>query len=127
MRTRDVARVMAAGRVAIGAALLVAPRLSLGMWIGRAAAAGPVAAPARALGIREVALGTMALHVVDEPDVGAGLLRTLALCDGVDLLATLALRGALPPAGRALIVAMAGAGVAGQLWAASQLDAASVT
>jgi hypothetical protein len=115
---------MAAGRVAIGAALLVAPRLSLGLWIGRDAAAGPVAAPARALGIREVALGTMALHVVDEPDVGAGLLRTLALCDGVDLLATLAQRGTLPPAGRALIAAMAGAGVAGQLWAASRLDAA---
>ena len=126
MRTRDVARVMAAGRVAIGAALLVAPRLSLGMWIGRDAAVGSVAAPARALGVREVALGTMALHVVDEPDVGPGLLRTLALCDGVDLLATLALRGTLPPAGRALIVAMAGAGVAGQLWAASQLDAGNV-
>ena len=126
MRTRDVARVMAAGRVAIGAALLVAPRLSLGMWIGRDAAAGSVAAPARALGIREVALGTMALHVVDEPDVGSGLLRTLALCDGVDLLATLALRGTLPPAGRALIVAMASAGVVGQLWAASRLDAGNV-
>jgi hypothetical protein len=115
---------MAAGRVAIGAALLLAPRLSLGMWIGRDAAAGAVAAPARALGIREVALGPMALHVIEEPGVGAGLLRTLALCDGVDLLATLALRGTLPPAGRALIVAMAGAGVAGQLWAAAQLDAA---
>jgi hypothetical protein len=117
---------MAAGRVAIGAALLVAPRLSLGMWIGRDAAAGGVAAPARALGIREVALGTMALHVVDEPGVGAGLLRTLAVCDGVDLLATLALRGALPPAGRAFIVALAGAGAAGQLWATAQLDAGNV-
>jgi hypothetical protein len=115
---------MAVGRVAIGAGLLVAPRLSLGMWIGREAAAGAVAAPGRALGIREVALGTMALHVVDEPDVGAGLLRTLALCDGVDLLATLALRRTLPPAGRALIVAMAGAAAGGQLWAAAQLDAA---
>jgi hypothetical protein len=71
-----------------------------------------------------VALGTMALHVVDEPDVGAGLLRTLAVCDGVDLLATLALGRTLPPAGRALIVAMAGTAAAGQLWAASQLDAA---
>ncbi len=127
MRARDVARVMAAGRVAIGAALLVAPRLTLGMWIGRDAAAGSVSAPARALGIREVMLGTMALHVVDEPGVGAGLLRTLAACDAVDLFATLAPRGALPPAGRALIVALAGAGAAGQLWAAAQLDAGRLT
>jgi len=121
---RDLARVLAAGRVAIGVGLLVAPRLSLGMWIGRDAAGGAVGAAARALGIREVVLGTMAVHVVDEPGVGAGLLRTLAACDGVDLLATLAARRSLPPAGRRLVVAMAGVGAAGQLWVAAQLDAA---
>ena len=125
MTARDLARVLAAGRVAIGVGLLVAPRLSLGMWIGRDAAAGSVSAPARALGIREVALGTMALHVVDEPDVGAGLLRTLAACDAVDLLATLAVRRSLSPIGVATIAAMAVPAAAGQLWAAAQLDAAS--
>jgi hypothetical protein len=125
LAARELARVLSAGRLAIGVGLLVAPRLSLGMWIGRDAAAGSVSAPARALGIREVALGTMALHVVDEPGVGAGLLRTLAVCDGVDLLATLAARRSLPPAGVLLIAALAGAGAAGQLWVAAQLDAAA--
>ena len=126
MRARDAARLLAAGRVAIGAALLVAPRLSLGVWIGRDAAAGAVSAPARALGIREVMLGTMALHVVDEPDVGSGLLRTLAVCDAVDLLATVAVRRSLPPAGIATIAAMAATAAAGQLWAAARLDARDV-
>ena len=126
MRARDAARLLAAGRVAIGAALLVAPRLSLGVWIGRDAAAGAVSAPARALGIREVMLGTMALHVVDEPDVGSGLLRTLAVCDAVDLLATVAVRRSLPPAGVATIAAMAATAAAGQLWAAARLDARDV-
>jgi hypothetical protein len=124
VRAREAARLLAAGRVAIGAGLLVAPRLSLGMWIGRDAAAGAVSAPARALGIREVMLGTMALHVVDEPGVGSGLLRTLAVCDAVDLLATVAVRRSLPPAGVATIAAMAATAAAGQLWAAGQLDAA---
>ena len=125
MAARDVARALAAGRVAIGAGLLVAPRLSLGVWIGREAAAGAVAAPARALGIREVVLGGLALHVVDRPAVAARMLRTLALCDAVDLLATLAARRSLPPQGRALVIAMAGAAAAGQLWAAAQLLAAT--
>lgn len=125
MSARDLARVMAAGRVAIGAGLLVAPRLSLGMWIGRTAADGATAPVARALGVREVVLGAMALHTVDRPQVAARWLRALAVCDAVDFAATLAARRSLPPYGRVLIAAMAGAGAGGQLWAAAQLDAAA--
>ena len=125
MSSRDLARVFAAGRIAIGAALLVAPRLSLGLWIGRDAAAGAVSAPARALGIREVVLGGLALHVVERPRVGARMLRALAICDGVDLLATLAVRRSLSPAAVATISAMALPAAAGQLWAAAQLDDAA--
>ena len=98
MAARDVARALAAGRVAIGAALLVVPRLSHGGWIGREAAAGAVAAPARALGIREVVLGGLALHVVDRPRVAGRMLRALAVCDAVDRLATVAARRSLSPA-----------------------------
>ena len=124
MAARDVARALAAGRVAIGAGLLVAPRLSLGVWIGRAAAAGAVAAPARALGIREVVLGGLTLHVVDRPRVAGRMLRALAVCDAVDLLATVAARRSLSPVAVAAISAMALPAAAGQLWAAAQLDAA---
>lgn len=123
MSARDLARVLAAGRVAIGLGLLVAPRLSLSMWIGRDAAAGPMSAPARALGIREVVLGGLALHVVDRPRVAARMLRALAVCDGVDLLATLAVRRSLSPVAVAAIGAMALPAAGGQLWAAAQLDA----
>jgi hypothetical protein len=117
---RDVARVLAAGRVAIGLGLLAAPRLSLGLWIGRDA--GVASAPVgRALGIREVVLGAMALHTLDRPQVARRWLRTLAVCDAVDVVATLAARPALPLHGRTLIGAMASAGTAGQLWAAARL------
>jgi hypothetical protein len=125
MSPRDLARILAAGRIAIGAALLAAPRPAVGMWIGRDAAAATVAPLGRALGAREVVLGAIALHTLDRPQVGPRWLRTLAACDAVDLAATLAARRALPAFGRALVVAMAGAGVAGQLWAARALAAAA--
>ena len=125
MAPRDLARVLAGGRVAIGAALLVAPRLSLAVWLGRDAAAGAVSAPARALGIREIVLGGLALHVADRPRVAARMLRALAVCDAVDVLATLAVRRSLPPASAAAISAMALPAAAGQLWIAAQLDAAA--
>jgi hypothetical protein len=123
MSARELARVLAAGRLAIGAGLLAAPRLSLGMWLGRDAVAPAIAPVGRALGVREVVLGAMALHVVDRPRVGARLLLALSVCDAVDLLATVAAGRALPAPGRVLIVAMAGAGAAGQTWAASRLGA----
>jgi len=124
--SRDVGRILAAGRIAIGAALLAAPRLTIGMWIGREAAAGGVAAVSRALGVREVVLGAMLLHTLDRPQVGRRWLQTLSICDVVDLAATLAARRALPSHGRVLIVAMASAGAAGQLWAARDLAAAQL-
>jgi hypothetical protein len=125
MTPRDLARACAAGRIAIGAGLLAAPRLSLGMWIGREAAPPAVAAVGRALGIREIVLGAMLLHTIDRPRVGARWLRAVAACDGVDFAATLAAGRALPRFGRPLIVAMAGAAMAGQLWAARELAAGS--
>ncbi|HVF78129.1 MAG TPA: hypothetical protein VNA28_07510, partial [Solirubrobacteraceae bacterium] len=81
---------LAAGRIAIGVGLLAAPRLSLGMWIGRDASAAAIAPVGRALGVREVVLGAMLLHTIDRPQVSARWLRALAVCDGVDLVATLA-------------------------------------
>ena len=125
MSPRDAARVLAAGRIAIGAGLLAAPRLTLGMWLGRSAADRAVAPVGRALGAREVLLGAMALHTLDRPQVAARWLRMLAACDAVDLAATLAAGRALPAPGRVLVAAMAGAGAGGQLWAAQELQSAA--
>jgi hypothetical protein len=120
---RDVARVLAAGRIAIGAGLLAAPRLTIGMWIGRDAVDRAVAPVGRALGVREVVLGAMLLHTLDRPQVGARWLRALAACDAVDLAATLAARRALPRTSM-LVALLALTGSAGQLWAAGELGRA---
>jgi hypothetical protein len=121
MSARDLARVLAGARLLIGAGLLAAPRLSLGMWLGRDTATPSLAPVGRALGVREVVLGAMALHTLDRPEVARRWLRTLAAIDAVDLAATLAAGRALPAPGRVLIAAMAGTGAAGQAWAAAQL------
>ena len=123
MSPRDAARVLGTGRIAIGAGLLAAPRLTLGMWLGRRAADRAVAPVGRALGVREIVLGGMLLHTLDRPQVGARWLRMLAICETVDLVATLMAGRALPTAGRALVVALAGGGAAGELGAASEIAA----
>jgi hypothetical protein len=121
---RDVARILAAGRVAIGLGLLTAPQRSLGIWLGRRRADRAVAAVGRARGARAVVLGAILLHTLDRPQIAVRWMRTLAACDAADLGATLAAGRALPPVGRALIAAMASAGTAGHLWAAGRLAAA---
>ena len=57
---RDAARVYGAGRVAIGAALVVAPRLLGRIWLGAPAATPAGAVALRALGVRDVVLGGIA-------------------------------------------------------------------
>ena len=57
MSARDAARAIAAGRVAAGAAFLVAPALTGRGWIGEDAERPGVQAIFRALGIRDLILG----------------------------------------------------------------------
>jgi hypothetical protein len=125
VRARDVARGLAVCRIAIGAGLLAAPRPITSMWLGRDAATPAVAPLGRALGVREVVLGAMALRVLDRPEVARRWLRALSVCDVVDLAATVAARRALPAPGVLLVGALASAGAAGQLWAARLAGAAA--
>jgi hypothetical protein len=105
--------------MAIGAGLVLAPRLSTAPWLGADAGRPSVAVLARALGVRDLVLGGIALHTMDRPEVGPRWLRTLAAVDGVDLAATLAARRALPAPGVALVAAMASGAAVAQAWAAT--------
>ena len=103
MTAREVARGYGAGRVALGAGLLVAPRLLGRPWLGRTATEPAGQVVLRALGARDLIIGAIALHTVDHPDVGPRWQRTCAAADAVDALATLVARRSLPPAGSALV------------------------
>jgi hypothetical protein len=122
MNAVNVARALAVGRVAIGGALLVAPRLASG-WIGPVGERESATVLTRALGVRDMAMGLIALHTAAHPQVGPRWQRTLAGCDAVDLAGTLLARRSLPAQGVAGVAAIAGTAIVGELWAASKLAA----
>lgn len=104
-----IARVVAAGRIGFGLALLGAPRQVAGPWIGKDAGRAGTTVVTRGLGARDLALGAGALAVPNaqlRPWVAAGI-----AADTADLIGTLAAGGALPGRGRALVGAVASAGV----------------
>ena len=108
MQPRDAARALAIGRIAIGAACVVAPRLAGSMWIGDDARRPGTTVFARALGARDVLLGAMVLHTVDHPEVAPRWLSATAACDAVDCAAAAAVRDELPGARGAFGIALAG-------------------
>jgi hypothetical protein len=110
---RDAARAIAAGRVVVGAAFLVAPALAGRGWIGDDAERPGVQAIFRALGIRDLILGMLTLHVIDRPGIGSRTVATCAAADAVDFGATLAARESLPPTAAAGALAIAGGAALG--------------
>jgi hypothetical protein len=118
---RTLARGIAIGRIAFGAALVVAPRATGRRWIGADADRPGATVVARGLGIRDLVLGMIALHTLSHPEVGPRWQRTLAVCDAVDLAATVAAREALPAGAVLGTTVVAGGAVLSELWAAGRL------
>ena len=101
--------------MAIGASLLVAPRLLGPMWIGDGADRPVVKMLSRALGARDLALGLGVAVAVDRGKPVRGWLEAAALADGCDLVATLLARDAIPAGNRrrvALVAAVSAVGCA---------------
>ncbi len=121
MRARDVARILALGRVGIGAALVAAPQLGRG-WVGSAADSGGGQAALRALGIRDLLLGALTLHTLSHPQAAPRWIAACAVADVVDCAATLAARESLPSKGVPVAVLAGGSAVAGLAVAAALRD-----
>jgi len=105
---RHLARLLAGGRIAFGAALLLAPERVARSWIGEYANSPAVRSLARSIGVRDIVLGMIALHTVENPQIGPRWQATCATVDSVDLLAALAASSDLPAGGLAGTVALAG-------------------
>jgi hypothetical protein len=106
---RDLALSNARGRMAIGAALVLAPRLAGPMWIGREANSRAVKVLARGLGARDVALGLGTAVALDRGAPVRGWLEGAALADAVDLVSALLAGDAIPAGKRRGVVLVAGA------------------
>ena len=98
--------------MAIGAALVVAPRLAGPMWIGDDANSRAVKVLARAFGARDLALGLGTAVALDGGKPVRGWLEGAALADAVDLVATFAAGDSIPRGARRAVMLIAAASLA---------------
>jgi hypothetical protein len=118
---RDGARAVAIGRVALGAALMLAPGRVAKGWLGDLAERPAVHSVLRGFGARDAVIGMIALHTLENPQVGPRWQRTCAAVDAVDALAAVAAARDLPlPATLAVAVLGGGSAVLG-FWFADQV------
>jgi hypothetical protein len=107
---RRGAMLLAAGRAALGVAVLAAPEQVTAGWLGEENAQLPVVGDlARSLGARDVALGIATLQTLEDPVVGPRVQLVCALVDCADVLATVIARASLPRKGLYGTVVIAGA------------------
>jgi len=120
---RALARITAAGRVAIGAALLTVPGTVTRSWTGPAAEHPGARLLGRAVGARDLTLGLGVLGALDRGDPrAADWIRASAAADVGDAVATVLAYRLLPRGRRFLVLALAtGAAVTGFV-AADNLD-----
>lgn len=115
MNPRDLGRAYAGGRLAIGIALVLFPRLVMGgMAGGRARMTPALVLVTRLLGVRDAILGAGTLAALTDGDA-AGVRTWMtygAIADGGDALATLAGYRHLPRFKRFGLLAVASGGAA---------------
>jgi hypothetical protein len=108
VKPRDLLTQLSAGRIALGAAMIVKPPLATSGWVGAISERPGGHVLARALGARDAALGAITLAAMKSGQPLRPLVLAGLVCDGTDLLATHAARHNLPRAAGPLIYALAG-------------------
>ena len=122
-QARRLATSIAWGRIAIGATAILAPSLPLRPWVGGAVAKQREAKLlARAMGIRDIALGLGVIIAQRHDAPVRGWVEGGGLADTGDCLATLLAFPALPRSGRWAVLASAASAAAGARLAAPAVD-----
>lgn len=119
---RRAAWLTAAGRIALGAAVLAAPERVMTRWLGEGNARhGGVKDLGRGLAARDIALGMAALATLDDPVLGPRVQLGCALADGADAVSTVLERRSLPRFSALGTVAVAGGAALAGLFFAREL------
>src|SRR3954451_19043598 len=118
MSARTIAKQIAYGRAAIGAALVIRPDLVTRPWIGPVAESPGGRVLAVTFGARDVAVGASTAYLLHTGGAARPWLLAAAFADTVDALATLAAHRSLPSPGAIGTVALAGVSAAAGLWTA---------
>jgi hypothetical protein len=122
MSARTIAKQVAYGRVALGAALLVKPGLVTGIWVGPVAESPGGRVLAVAFGARDLAVGAGTAYALQRGSGVRPWLLAGVFTDTVDALATAAARRSLPSPGAPATIALATVGAVVGAWTASRLD-----
>jgi hypothetical protein len=123
MDHRSIARLSAAGRVAIGAALLAVPRSVTRGWIGDVGGTAGGKLLGRSLGARDLTLGLGVLAALDRGDARAkDWIRASAVADTADAVATALAYRHLPKRSRFGVLVLAGGAAVAGFIAAENLD-----
>jgi len=108
--------------MAVGAALVALPGRAASMWIGSDASRPAVKVLARALGVRDFALGLGIAVALDRGGPVRGWLEGAALSDVVDLFATLVAGDSIPRRSRLAVCAVAASSAVACAMLARALD-----
>jgi hypothetical protein len=103
-----MAKSNAIGRIVVGTALVAAPALAARTWIGDQADTPGAKVLARALGVRDLAIGLGVVLAMKNDAPVRGWLEGAALADVVDFGATLAAGDGIPQGSRIAVLAVAG-------------------
>src|SRR6185312_8543170 len=95
--------------MAIGAAMMVAPRLIGPMWVGDDGERPTVKLLARAVGVRDLVVGLGTAVALDRGAPVRGWLEGAAVADAVDFVATLAAGDSIPRRSRRSVLLIAAA------------------
>jgi hypothetical protein len=116
MDARLLASQLATGRVAMGAAMLLAPTLVARSWVGRRGADPGARLIMTAVGARDVGLGLGLARALRAGRDATPWLRAGTFADAVDLMATLRERDAIPTSGALTATATAAGSVVAGLY-----------
>jgi hypothetical protein len=122
MDPRTIARLIALGRVGIGAALLAAPGMVGERWIGGVGRSRGAQVVLMGLGARDLALGLGTAWALGGGEPARSWLLAGIAADTTDLVAAVRHRDALSPAALAGVGVLAGGAAALGLWLQSELD-----
>jgi len=122
MTARSLARLQAAGRLALGGGLVLAPGVFAGAWVGGVADKRDGQVLAIGLGARDVAIALGSLRALQRRRGAGTWLRAGVVADAADLVATLRARDSLPPLAVPAVAAIAGASVLLGAYLQSALD-----
>jgi hypothetical protein len=120
MDARGIAKQVAYGRIAIGAALLVKPGLLTRAWIGPVSESPGGRVLSVTFGARDLAVGAGTAYALHAGRDARPWLLASAFTDTVDAVATFAARRSLPSPGAQGTIALAAAGAALGLWTAQR-------